>query len=210
MSSVPTRCAAPAARSASRRRQPLSAGRCDAGSGRRAGRTGERRPQPTGPGGHRLSVRDHQGGPPAELGRGVSEAGAQPARICTVLTDTLAHRVLFDGRRAVGVAAARGGEPVQYRARARGDSVGRCAAVAEAPAAVRDRGRRSTCAPWASRYVVDSPDVGSNMREHRLLFIQHRLKGRGSLNGAICRAAAHVQRAALPAHAWRRHGDGLV
>jgi len=30
---------------------------------------------------------------------------------------------------------------------------------------------------------MDSPDVGGNMREHRLLFIQHRMKGAGSLNG---------------------------
>src|SRR5260370_23376075 len=35
-----------------------------------------------------------------------------------VVTDTLAHRVLFDGRRAVGVEAARGGDaPTQFRAR---------------------------------------------------------------------------------------------
>jgi choline dehydrogenase-like flavoprotein len=31
--------------------------------------------------------------------------------------------------------------------------------------------------------LVDSPDVGSNMREHRLLFIQHRLKRGAGLNG---------------------------
>ena len=32
---------------------------------------------------------------------------------------------------------------------------------------------------------IDSPGVGQNMREHRLLFIQHRLKRAGSLNRAF-------------------------
>jgi choline dehydrogenase-like flavoprotein len=34
-----------------------------------------------------------------------------------VVTNTLAHRVLFDGKRAVGIAAARGDTAVQFRAR---------------------------------------------------------------------------------------------
>jgi len=56
----------------------------------------------------------------------------------TVLTDTVAQRILFQGTRALGI-----------------------------------------------EVLIDSPDVGRNLREHRLSFHQYRLRGGGSLNGAF-------------------------
>jgi choline dehydrogenase len=99
-----------------------------------------------------------------------------------VVTDTLAQRVLFDGRRAVGVACIRGEEQVQYRARC---EVILAAGALQSPKLLQlsGVGPADHLRSLGIDVVVNSPDVGRNMREHRLLFIQHRLKGRGSLNG---------------------------
>jgi choline dehydrogenase len=99
-----------------------------------------------------------------------------------VITDTLAQRVLFDGRRAVGVACIRGGDQVQFRARR---EVILAAGALQSPKLLQlsGVGPADHLRSLGIDVVVDSPDVGRNMREHRLLFIQHRLKGRGSLNG---------------------------
>jgi choline dehydrogenase-like flavoprotein len=99
-----------------------------------------------------------------------------------VVTNTLAHRVLFDGTRAVGVVAARGDTPVQYRARR---EVILSAGALQSPRLlqVSGVGPAEHLRSLGIDVLVDSPDVGSNMREHRLLFIQHRLKRGGSVNG---------------------------
>ena len=104
-----------------------------------------------------------------------------------VVTNTLAQRVLFDGRRAVGVACLRGNEQVQFRAR-REVIVSAGALQSPKLLQISGVGPANHLRSLGIDVVVDSPDVGRNMREHRLLFIQHRLKGNGSVNGQFAGA----------------------
>ena len=122
-----------------------------------------------------------------KAGRRQSSAAAflRPAagrRNLRVVTHTLAQRVLWEGRRAVGVACLRGSEPLQFRARR---EVILSAGALQSPKLLQlsGVGPAQHLRSLGLEVVVDSPDVGRNMREHRLLFIQHRLRGRGSLNG---------------------------
>lgn len=127
-----------------------------------------------------------------------AEAFLRPARRRSnlrVVTDTLAQRVLLDGKRAIGVACLRGSEQAQFRARR---EVILSAGALQSPRLLQlsGVGPADHLRSLGVDVVVDSPDVGRNMREHRLLFIQHRLKGRGSLNG-------HFAGAPLMFHALR-------
>lgn len=116
-----------------------------------------------------------------------SEAFLKPAlkrRNLQVATETVARRILFDGTRAIGIAARRRNAPIEYRARRevilsagalQSPKLLQLSGIGPAPV-LRDAG-------IAVR--VESSGVGQNLREHRLLFIQHRLKRAGSLNGAF-------------------------
>lgn len=99
----------------------------------------------------------------------------------TVVTDTLVQRVLFEGEgaasRAVGVecATVEGVKTVEYRAR---QEVILCAGALESPQILQRSGigpaelLRELDIPLR----VDSPGVGQNLREQRLLFLQYGLK----------------------------------
>jgi choline dehydrogenase len=119
-----------------------------------------------------------------------AEAFLKPARrrrnLC-VVTNTLAQRVLLDGKRAVGVACLQGSGQAQFRARR---EVILSTGALQSPKLLQlsGVGPADHLRSLGVEVVVDSPDVGRNMREHRLLFIQHRLKGRGSLNGQFAGA----------------------
>ncbi|HLZ99900.1 MAG TPA: GMC family oxidoreductase N-terminal domain-containing protein [Steroidobacteraceae bacterium] len=107
----------------------------------------------------------------------------------TVATRTVAQRVAFDGSRAVGVEAVRStssgkAAPVTFAARR---EVILSAGALQSPKLLQLSGigpaARLRDAGVAVR--IDSPGIGQNLREHRLLFIQHRLKRPGSVNAAF-------------------------
>jgi choline dehydrogenase-like flavoprotein len=126
-----------------------------------------------------------------------AQAFLKPARRrpnLTVVTRTIVQRIVFDGTRAVGVAAVRSNSPaptssapassVEYRARR---EVILSAGALQSPKLLQlsGVGPADILREAGVAVRVDSPGIGQNMREHRLLFIQHRLKRAGSLNGAF-------------------------
>ena len=114
-----------------------------------------------------------------------AEAFLKPARLrknLTVITDTLVQRVRFEGMRAVGVECVRGESSSNHRARR---EVILSAGALQSPKLLQlsGVGPAEHLRSLGIEVRLDSPDVGSNMREHRLLFVQHELTGGGSLNG---------------------------
>jgi choline dehydrogenase len=114
-----------------------------------------------------------------------AEAFLKPARSrknLTVITDTLVQRVQFEGQRAVGVECMRGDSTLKFRARR---EVILSAGALQSPKLLQlsGVGPAEHLKSLGIEVRVDSPDVGSNMREHWLMFIQHELQGGGSLNG---------------------------
>ncbi len=114
-----------------------------------------------------------------------AEAFLKPARTrknLTVITDTLVQRVRFEGMRAVGVECVRGESTSSHRARR---EVILSAGALQSPKLLQlsGIGPAEHLRSLGIEVRLDSPDVGSNMREHRLLFVQHELTGGRSLNG---------------------------
>jgi choline dehydrogenase len=112
-------------------------------------------------------------------GRRVSAADAflrpvRNRRNLRVLTDTVVHRVLFDGNRATGVEVASGSETRAYEAQ----EVILCAGAINSPKLLQLSGigpaehLRSLGLP----VLIDNPGVGSNMREHKVQTLQVRLR----------------------------------
>jgi choline dehydrogenase-like flavoprotein len=102
----------------------------------------------------------------------------------TVATETVVQRVQFSGTHATGVTATRQGQAVEYRARR---EVLLSTGALQSPKLLQlsGIGAAEPLRALGIEVRIDSPEVGYNMREHRLLFIQHRLKVRGSLNQAF-------------------------
>lgn len=94
-----------------------------------------------------------------------------------VLTGTQVQRLVFDGRRAVGIATLRGGEAQEYRANR---EIIVCAGALQSPKLLQlsGIGRADHLRSLGIEVIADSAGVGANMREHRLMFMQYRLKQR--------------------------------
>ncbi|MBV8805970.1 MAG: GMC family oxidoreductase N-terminal domain-containing protein [Sinobacteraceae bacterium] len=95
----------------------------------------------------------------------------------TVMTDTLVDKVLFDGKRAFGVLTRREGAAKEYRGR----EVILSAGALQSPKILQlsGIGPAQLLGQHEIRVVADSPGCGMNMRDHRLLFIQHRVREAG-------------------------------
>ena len=99
----------------------------------------------------------------------------------SVETGVLVDRLLFEGRRAVAVAASRGGSPVTYRA---SREIHLAAGALASPALLQ----RSGVGPAdhlrsvGVKLVHDSPNVGRNMREHRAMVMQWKVRDELSFN----------------------------
>jgi choline dehydrogenase len=93
----------------------------------------------------------------------------------TILTDTQVERILFEGRRAVGVVCVRGAERSEYRA---GREVILSAGTIASPhlLQVSGVGPARHLQSVGVAVVYDSPGVGANLREHWLAFTQFRLR----------------------------------
>lgn len=111
-------------------------------------------------------------------GRRMSSARAflKPARRrpnLTVLTDTQVGRILFDGRRAIGVEA--GGEGAVRRYLARETILSAGALMSPRLLMLSGVGDAAMLRKAGIDVVHDSPGVGRHMLEHRLLMMQYSL-----------------------------------
>ncbi|MES3000352.1 MAG: GMC family oxidoreductase N-terminal domain-containing protein [Pseudomonadota bacterium] len=98
-----------------------------------------------------------------------------------IMTGTLASRVLFDGRRAVGVELQRGSE--RFRVKARNEVIVACGTV-RSPQLLQLSGIGSASLLDSLRVplLVDRPAVGANLRDHYSVRLTQRVKGIGTLN----------------------------
>lgn len=92
----------------------------------------------------------------------------------TVMTDTLVEKVVFEGRRAVGVRCRRKGVAEIVRA---AREVVLCAGALESPKLLQlsGIGPAAHLRNLGIDVIVDSPHVGANMREHRNIKFSQRL-----------------------------------
>lgn len=120
-------------------------------------------------------------------GRRMSSARAflAPARRRTnlkIVTRLRVDRILWEGRRAVGVECMRpDGTRISYRAQ---ETI-LCAGGVMSPVLLQRSGvgPAAELAGHGLPVVHDLPGVGGNMREHRLLMMQFRLRSKDSYNG---------------------------
>jgi choline dehydrogenase-like flavoprotein len=133
-----------------------------------------------------------------EHGRRVSAARAFLTPISgrpnlTILTDTLATHVVFDGTRAIAVACITNGTPRVFRA---AKEVLVCAGTLQSPKILQLSGvgpaehLRSLGIP----VIHDSPGVGANLRDHWGMWLQYRLLRRTNL-ARLCRSTGLPGRA---------------
>lgn len=98
-----------------------------------------------------------------------------------VFTNTLVDKVLFEGKRVVGVAARVNGVPVDLRCK--GEVILSAGAMMSPVILQRSGiGDASHLRGLGIDVVVDSPDVGARMREHLGFSMPYRLKGDKGIN----------------------------
>ncbi len=116
----------------------------------------------------------------------------------TVTTGVTVERVMFEGRRAVGVTCIGPAGPVEYRC---GAEVILSSGGLNSPVLLQlsGVGDAEHLKALGVTVVQHRPDVGENMREHWLLPLEFRLRGRGSTNPeyAGARLVLNVLRYAL-------------
>lgn len=125
-----------------------------------------------------------------------SDAFLKPARARSnlqVVTDTLVSRIEFQGRRAAGVLCLRGDQEVRYAARR---EVIVCAGALQSPAILQlsGIGPGRVLAEAGVPLLHDSPNVGGNAREHKMITMNLRVTGH-SLNQQL--------------QGWRKYANGL-
>ena len=98
-----------------------------------------------------------------------------------LVTHALVHRVLFDGKRAVGVEFSRGGGGRAGRCGARGDLVGRRDRLAAHPAIVRGR-RPEHLGRIGVPVVHELRGVGKNMQDHYVARVSYPVVGAQTAN----------------------------
>lgn len=140
-------------------------------------------------------------------GRRVSSAAAflHPARgrsNLAIVTDAIAERIVFDGRRATAVEARVAGEARRFACEG---EVIICAGAMESPLLLQ----RSGVGPAGSLKaagvtpVADAPDVGARLREHLAFSMPHRLKDDVGINRSFYGAGAAL---AMARYLTRRDG----
>lgn len=93
-----------------------------------------------------------------------------------IVTGVLAERILFEERRAVGVACRKAGQSVEFRTR--GEIILATGTI-ESPKLLQlsGIGPEQLLKELGIPVLQNSPDVGENLREHLVFRIQYRLKG---------------------------------
>jgi choline dehydrogenase-like flavoprotein len=102
----------------------------------------------------------------------------------TLLTRAEVGTVLFDGKRAAGVRLRHDGSVADYRARR---EVILCAGALETPLLLERSGigRGDVLGGAGVRQLVESPNVGERMSEHRGLRLMYRLSGADGYNSLV-------------------------
>ncbi len=102
----------------------------------------------------------------------------------TIVTHALTDRILFDGRRAVGVAWLRAGRPVTAHARR---EVLLCAGAIASPAVLQRSGvgPASLLRALGVPTVLDLPGVGADLQDHLEMYIQYECRQPVSLYPAL-------------------------
>ena len=100
-----------------------------------------------------------------------------------VETEALAQRILFEGRRAVGIAYRQGGELKTARA-AREVIVSTGSIKTPQLLQVSGVGPAALLAQHGINVVLDKPGVGDNLQDHLQMMLVYRLDGIGTLNQA--------------------------
>ena len=94
-----------------------------------------------------------------------------------VITDTCVDRIVFDGKRAAGVACRRNGTATTYRAK--GEIILSAGAIMSPKLLqLSGIGPAEKLRALGVDILQDSPNVGANMIEHRLFMMQFRLRGK--------------------------------
>ena len=106
----------------------------------------------------------------------------------TVVIETIATQVLFEGDRAVGVQCRHGGQTVEYRAKR---EVILSLGSVQTPKLLQlsGIGPADVLRTAGVTLRVDSPNVGGHMREHRCLVTQYRLKDNLGYNSRLATKA---------------------
>ncbi|MCL6262694.1 GMC family oxidoreductase N-terminal domain-containing protein [Craterilacuibacter sp. RT1T] len=128
---------------------------------------------------------------------------ASPRANLTVLTGAEVDRVLFDGRRAVGIEYRKGSQRRQVRA---GREIILCAGAVGSPQLLMRSGvgPAGALARAGIKLLCDAPEVGENLQDHLVLPLMWRLKdGAPSLNHKLggVRVLGEVLR-----YLWRKKG----
>jgi choline dehydrogenase-like flavoprotein len=100
-----------------------------------------------------------------------------------VATHTQTLKIVFQGKRAIGVLIRDAGGTREVASRG---EILLCAGALESPKLLQlsGVGPSAVLAPLGIDTIVDSPDVGRNLRDHRYLPVMYRVR-EGSLNGAF-------------------------
>ena len=135
---------------------------------------------------HKLDVNEPDNGEgigyvPANIWKGRRQSAAvaflRPAMKrtnVTVLTGVQAEKVVFEGTRATGIAGRHGGADKAWTARR---EVILCAGAINSPAILMRSGigPADVLSQAGVPVLVDNPEVGGNMKEHRVLVMQYRM-----------------------------------
>ncbi len=123
----------------------------------------------------------------------------------TVITRAHATRILFDGRRAVGVAYRKGKRAREVRA---GKEVILCCGAFQTPQLLQlsGIGRSQDIRPLGIAMHHELAGVGQNLQDHLDLILGYRTRDTDTI-GIGLRAGAKLVREIL---AWRRHGNSMV
>lgn len=102
----------------------------------------------------------------------------------TVETHVEIDRIVFEGRRAVGVAGRRNGQPVEFRCRG---EVVVCSGTINSPRLLQLSGIGPADRLRAAgvEVLVDSPDVGGRLREHLGFAMPYRLRNDAGINARL-------------------------
>lgn len=122
----------------------------------------------------------------------------------SIISDTRAERIEFDGTRAIGVIVT--GKDGRRMIRARREVIVAAGAIASPQLLMLSGiGPAAHLAQFGIAVLVDSPDVGGNLQDHLDYAIHMRMKGPGLLGYGL----APMLRAAAAFPAWRK-GRGLL
>lgn len=123
----------------------------------------------------------------------------------TVITGAHATRIVFEGRRAVGVAYRHGRQDRQARA---GKEVILCAGTFQSPQLLMlsGVGRPETIRPHGIGMVQELPGVGQNLQDHLDFILAYKTRDRDNLGLGLL-AGARMLGEILK---WRRHGNSMI